>query len=134
MSPDPGLSELLRASVAGPAVMLVFPLAVSPAQFAGPGNAFELRVPSAGIARLAQFLWDSLAKDSAGSPRPVGPGLYPQSLFYAASGTYDLGHTCNTWTAEALAAAGLPVSAAGVVFAGQLVDQVRPLAEPVSAP
>jgi hypothetical protein len=45
-------------------------------------------------------------------------------VFYAATGTYDLSHTCNTWTAEALRAAGAPVSAAGVVFAGQLLDQL----------
>ena len=134
MAPDPGLADALRASAPGPAVMLVIPLAVSPDDFAGPGNVVPLRVTREGMARLAQFLWDSLAKDEAGNPRRVGAGLYPQSAFFAASGTYDLGHTCNTWTAEALAAAGLPVSAAGVIFAGQLVDQVRPLAEPASAP
>src|SRR5271165_1584522 len=38
-------------------------------------------------------------------------------------------HTCNTWTAEALRAVGLPVNAAGVVFAGQVLDQLPPLAE-----
>ncbi len=134
MAPDPGLADALRASAPGPAVTLVIPLAVSPEDFAGPGNVVPLRVTREGMARLARILWDSFAKDSAGAPRPLGPGPYPQSLFYAASGTYDLSHTCNTWTAEALAAAGLPVSAAGVVFASQLVDQVRPLAEPASAP
>jgi hypothetical protein len=66
----------------------------------------------------------SLAKDAAGMPRRLGPGPDPQSVFYAATGTYDLSHTCNTWTAEALRAAGAPVSAAGVVFAGQLLDQL----------
>ena len=43
----------------------------------------------------------------------------------AATGSYDLSHTCNTWTAEALHAAGVPMTAAGVVFAGQLLDQLR---------
>ena len=40
-----------------------------------------------------------------------------------------LTYTCNTWTAAALRVAGLPVSEAGVIFAGQVLDQVRPLAE-----
>ena len=56
-------------------------------------------------------------------------GPFPQSFFYASTKTYDLTHTCNTWTAAALRVAGLPVSEAGIVFAGQVLDQVRPLAE-----
>ena len=55
---------------------------------------------------------------------------FPQSIFYASTGPYNLGHTCNTWTAEGLQVSGLPVSAAGVVFASQVLDQVRPLLEP----
>ena len=38
-------------------------------------------------------------------------------------------HICNTWTAEALRVAGLPVSATGVVFAAQVLDQLPPLLE-----
>jgi uncharacterized protein with von Willebrand factor type A (vWA) domain len=44
----------------------------------------------------------------------------------------DLGHTCNTWTAEALRTAGLSVNASGVLFAGQVLDQLPPLLEPVT--
>jgi uncharacterized protein (TIGR02117 family) len=129
MSPDPGLADALRASMPGPAVMLVIPLFVSPGDFAAAGGeAIALDITREGMARLRQFLWRSFAKDEAAKPRPVGVGLYPQSLFYAATGTYDLGHTCNTWTAAAVAAAGLPLDPAGIVFAGQLVDRLRPLA------
>ena len=46
--------------------------------------------------------------------------------------TYNLGHTCNTWTVEALHVAGLPVTTSGVVFAGQVLDQLPPLLEPVT--
>ena len=62
--------------------------------------------------------------DKEGPPRRIGAGPYPQSVFYASTGTYNLAHTCNTWTAEALRVAGLPVNAAGVVFAGQVLDQL----------
>ena len=41
---------------------------------------------------------------------------------------YDLAYDCNRWTAEALASGGLPIKAQGVVFAGQIMGQVRQLA------
>jgi uncharacterized protein (TIGR02117 family) len=126
---NPGIGELLRAAVPGPAVMLVIPLQIAPEAFFGASNAFVIPVSPDGVQRLSQFLWGYLAMDKEGSPRRLSTGPYPQSLFYASTGTYDLGHTCNTWTAEALRVASLPVSAAGVVFAGQVLDQLPPLLE-----
>jgi uncharacterized protein (TIGR02117 family) len=119
-----GIADLLRAAVPGPAVMLVIPLQISPEAFFGASNVFVLSAPREGIQRLAQFLWDYLVLDQDGPPRRIGTGPYPQSVFYASTGTYNLGHTCNTWTAEAIQVAGLPINAAGVVFAGQLLGQL----------
>jgi uncharacterized protein (TIGR02117 family) len=130
MARHPGLGDLLRALVPGPAVLLVIPLQVSPAAFAGPANAFAIPVTPIGMERLSQFLWTDLAKDAEGAPRRIGAGPYPGSAFYASTGTFDLAHTCNTWTAEALRAGGLPVSPVGVVYAGQVLDQLPP---PVAA-
>jgi hypothetical protein len=75
--------------------------------------------------RLSDFLWNYLTVDEKGPPPRIGTGPYPRSVFYASTGTYNPGHTCNTWTAEALQAAGLPVNAVGVVFAGQVLDQLQ---------
>jgi uncharacterized protein (TIGR02117 family) len=124
MAQNPGVGDLLRATTPGPAVMLVIPLQISPEMFFGASNVFVLPAPPDGIRRLSQFMWDNLDKDETGAPNGIGVGPYPQSVFYISTGTYNLGHTCNTWTAEALRAAGLPVSAAGVVFAGQVLDQL----------
>jgi uncharacterized protein (TIGR02117 family) len=127
MARNPGLGDLLRAAVPGPAVMLVIPLGVRPTAYLGPANAWGIPLSRAGAARLSQFLWDSVAKNRAGEPIRAGAGPIPQSEFYAASGSYDAADTCNTWTAEALHAAGLPVSAAGVVLAGQVIGQIKNL-------
>jgi uncharacterized protein (TIGR02117 family) len=126
MARNPGLGDLLRATVPGPAVMLVIPLGVRPTDYLVPGNAWAIPLSREGAADLAQFLWDSVAKNQAGTPVRASDGPYPRSVFYAATGTYDASNTCNTWTAEALHAAGLPVTATGVVLAGQLVDQLPP--------
>jgi uncharacterized protein (TIGR02117 family) len=127
MAKHPDLGDVLRAAVPGPAVMLVIPLWVPPTTYIGPNNAWVIAVSRAGAVRLSQFLWNNLAKNGAGELERAGPGPYPQSVFYTVTGTYDAADTCNTWTADALRAAGLPVTVAGVVFAGQLVDQLPPL-------
>jgi uncharacterized protein (TIGR02117 family) len=127
MSQDPGIGDFLRAAASGPAVMLVIPLQMSPEEFFGASNVFVLPAPREGIQRLSEFLWRYLVNEQKGILDRVGTGPYPQSMFYASTGTYNLGHTCNTWTAEALHVAGLPVNAAGVIFAGQVLDQLPPI-------
>jgi uncharacterized protein (TIGR02117 family) len=131
MAQNPGIEDLLRAVVPGPAVMLVVPLEVSPEISARATDAFVLPISRDGLERLSEFFWNDLAKDPEEVPRRIGAGPFPQSVFFASTKTYDLTHTCNTWTAAALRVAGLPVSEAGVVFAGHVLDQVRPLPEAV---
>lgn len=134
MATNPGLADLLRALVPGPAVMLVRALHRSPAETFGTTNVYAIPVSREGMDRLSRYLWGYLEKDRQGGLRRAGDSPYPESVFYGAAGTYDIGNTCNTWTAEALNVAGLPVSAAGVVFAGQVVDGVRGLAVPALRP
>lgn len=130
MTPNVGLADLLAAALPASSVMLVIPIDDPPTAFFTAGSrVFAIPVTQEGIDHLSQFLWDYLEKDTQQVPRRIGDGPYPQSSFYASIGTYSLGNTCNTWTAEALHVSGLPVGAAGVVFADQVVDRVRPLVE-----
>jgi hypothetical protein len=62
-----------------------------------------------------------------GPIRPYARGPYDGSLYFIAKQKYSALHTCNTWVAEVLKAAGLRVHTAGVVFAGQLWTQARRL-------
>ncbi len=125
MTPHPDLSDLLRAVIPGPAVMLVIPLDSPPAEaFGGDTRVYAIPAARAGLARLSEFLWRYLSKQPDGTLRAAGSGLYPGSVFYAAEGTYDIAHTCNTFTAEGLRAAGLPVDPSGVVKVEQVTDQL----------
>jgi uncharacterized protein (TIGR02117 family) len=134
MARNPGIADLLRAAVPGPAVMLVIPLPIAPEVFFGAANTFVIPVSQDGVQRLSQFLGSYLAVDKEGFFRRISPGPYPQSAFYASTGTYNLGHTCNTWTAEGLRVAGLSVSAAGVIFASQVLNQLPALFETTREP
>jgi hypothetical protein len=53
--------------------------------------------------------------------------LVPNSRFYPSTGNFHILRTCNTWVAEALRYAGLPVTSRLVITAASLVRRVRSL-------
>jgi hypothetical protein len=57
----------------------------------------------------------------------IGPGPYSGSWYFESTQTYSGFHTCNTWVAEALRTAGVPVRSRGTLFAGQLWRQLKRL-------
>jgi hypothetical protein len=59
------------------------------------------------------------------TPGPHAVGSY--SAYYESVQRYSGLHTCNTWAAEVLSSAQLPVRSSGVEFAWQLWQQVRRL-------
>lgn len=58
--------------------------------------------------------------------REVLPGYGAHDVFYTASGTYHIGNTCNQWTSDQLAAAGVRIGAWSP-FAGGVMKWVPPL-------
>ena len=119
------LSEYLLGPFPGPAVIEVFALSTTAEQAYGTAGLVTLALPAGGAAALSAFIWDDLDRDRQDHLRLVGPGLFAGSLFYAARSGYALSHTCNTWAAQALHAAGLPVAAEGVVFSGQVMERAE---------
>lgn len=127
-SPNRGLPDMLRALLPGPGLLLVTALNSAPEAAFGADKVVRLSVSRSGLQGLQHFLAAAFAPQPDGAPQVVGPGPYPGSLFYAAAATYDLAHTCNTWVAQGLDAAGLGVAPGGLMFAGQLMHQVRQVA------
>lgn len=122
------VGQTLRALLPSQSAMLVTALKAPPAAAFGAGNVVVLHVTADGLANLQATIWDDLEHSAAGEPAMLGRGPYVGSEFYASRGTYDMFHTCNTWTAQMLDAAGLPVSASGVIFAGQVMRAARGVA------
>lgn len=83
-----------------------------------------VRITPLGLIRLRRYLVHSLSIARSGQALEVAVGPFPQSEFFASPLTYDAFHTCNTWTAHALATGGLPVEWSGVLFAGQVWAQL----------
>lgn len=79
----------------------------------------------AGFRRMLRAIGAKFERPEEGPAEPVAPGLYPESRFYDARGSFHLFNTCNTWTARMLRAGGVAVSPAGVVTAGQAMARLR---------
>ena len=127
MARAPTVSDAMNALFPGPAVLLVTPLYMPPRHSRPDAQVFELRLSTAGLDRLVNYLWAAFEKSADGMTRRLAAGPGAGSIFYAATGTYSSSYTCNTWTAEGLRVAGVAVTPSGVVFAGQLTDQLRSL-------
>jgi uncharacterized protein (TIGR02117 family) len=123
MAANPGVGTALRALFPAASVLFV-------QGHAEPPTYLEVRwlcLSPVQARRLHVYLAHYLRTQANGEPIDLGPGLSPDSRFFASTGTYDAFHTCNTWTAAALEYAGLPVSAQGVVFAGRVMSEIRSL-------
>jgi uncharacterized protein (TIGR02117 family) len=83
-----------------------------------------LCLDSAQFERLCHFLWHSLRRDSLGNALLSSLQASGWVRFYRAHGTYWGLQTCNTWVAQALSAAGLPLVWHGIVLAEQLFARV----------
>ncbi len=133
LSRDRSILTMIAALLPSPGAILVTALRASPSDAFGGFHVVPLRLTAAEMDRLVVFLSDDLDRAGSGAPLRIADGPYPGSAFYAASATYDAAHTCNTWTIEALAAAGLPLNPSGVVFASQAMSRVRAVSESQNA-
>jgi hypothetical protein len=86
----------------------------------------RLTVDEQGMRAIARFVAASFETGPDGAERFVGHGFDgPTSRFVAAKGSYYFPNTCNVWTAEALAAAGVPMMPPLAVTSRALIHQAR---------
>jgi uncharacterized protein (TIGR02117 family) len=123
-APPNAVSEYFIGPFPGTGAIHAVGLNAPPTEAYGERYTTVLHLPKGGSTSLSNFIWDDLAKDKDGKPTVVARSKNPDGLFYAAESRYNMFHTCNTWTADALQDAGLPVSGNGVVFAGGVMSQV----------
>jgi hypothetical protein len=112
----------------GPGLVLVTGLTGTPEQAFGDEGVIRLILTADQARRLEEFVLNTLAATD-GVPKVLATGPYDGSYYYFSTLRYSGLHTCNTWTAEALKAAGLPVHGFGVEFSGQVWRQVRHIAQ-----
>lgn len=74
------------------------------------------------IAAMRAAIAASFTRGPSGTITPTRDGLYGNSRFYTGVGCYHLTNTCNSWTANTLAAAGIPIGM--TLTASGVMDQV----------
>lgn len=62
---------------------------------------------------------------AAVTPIDAGPGIYGNSQFYIANGSYGALNTCNRWTASALQAAGINIAPRMSLTASSVLGAAR---------
>ena len=127
MTHDRGIGRLLGALWPGEGLVLLTGLEATPEAVFGATSMVRLTVNATQTQALEQFVWRTFATDQ-GKAKVLAPGPYDDSLYYASAIRYSGLYTCNTWTAEALRATGLPVHTFGVELSSQVWRQVRRLA------
>ena len=128
-APKPTFALALGAAFgANPAVVHMAGLPAHPRDVYPRSEVIELGLSPESFRRLVGALDATFARSGAARARANAPGLYSYSLFYPATGAFNLANTCNTWTARSLAAAGVPVDPAGVARAEEIMAQLRPIA------
>jgi uncharacterized protein (TIGR02117 family) len=125
IAPVHSMADLIIGPFPGNAAIQVSAVSVTAARAFPDLHVATLPLSPAGAAALSDFIWRTIAHDTAGQPQLIAKGPWPGSLFFASTHRYNLLYTCNSWTASALRHAGLPVHLSGVFFASQVMNQLR---------
>lgn len=128
MSPHPTLYDALAALFSSPSVMLVQGAPTMHALVPAGASYRWLCARRNEVRRVDAYLRTAL-RTVEGKPVRLGAGPRAGSAFFASSERYDALHTCNTWTADALRYAGLPVRVSGVIFSSQLEHRIGKLSD-----
>jgi uncharacterized protein (TIGR02117 family) len=128
-APDAGLGLALKAAFwSSGSILHVVGFKDAVENFYPSADIIGITLSEEGFQRLIQFISDTFSRPHPPAPAEARPGLFSNGRFYAAEGKFSVFRTCNTWVAEALSAAGLPISPGYVITAGNLSNRVRPLA------
>ena len=120
----PGVSEALAALMNAPGVVAVSGLPARPQEI---DDYAEVKVTPEGLTRMLGFVRQQVERDAAGRPSLLG-GFFRGRKLFDSRLRYNTDFTCNTWTLEALRAAGLPVRPQGVVWSRQVMRQAHHIA------
>jgi len=125
-NPDPGLGLAFKAAFwsSGSILHLVGINGAVANSYTG-AEVIEAGLSHQGLERLLGFISATFSRPQPGVATHSQPGLFPNSRFYPARGKFSLFRNCNTWVAEALRSAGLPVNSGLITTASSVGNQVR---------
>lgn len=111
-------------------VLHVVAVPYPPKRFFPESEVVAVSVPQAGYENLLLFVAASFTRAQGDDIVKLDSGLYGDSRFYRAEGTFHAFNTCNTWVADAVEQTGYPISSAGTITAKGVLSQLRRSIDP----
>lgn len=134
-APEASLGMMLRAALLPTDAVIQMSGLPGPVRETYPtAEIVALEIPGQAMRGAVAYIDASFARSGGRRARPVAEGREPFSQFYPATGRFHIFSTCNTWAAQALASAGLPVQVTGTITAENLMAQIRGFARRTQAP
>jgi uncharacterized protein (TIGR02117 family) len=125
-APDPGLGLALKAAFwSSRSVLHVMGFNDVVENYFSGTEMVRITLSDEAFRMLIEFVAAAFLRPDGPGPVPGLRGLTPNSRFYPATGRFHLFRTCNTWVAEALHAAALPIAPVYAFTAGNLSHQVK---------
>lgn len=126
LAPEATSGLALKAAFASTAsVLYIVGLRGPPTAYVSDDRIVAIALTEEGFDALCAFIHASYRKDTTGRASAIE--VTAGGRFYLAEGRYGLHNTCNTWTANALRAAGVPITPAGT--ASRVMRQVRQISK-----
>ena len=126
--PDPGIGLTLKAAFwSSGSTIHVVGVHGTPTTAYPNAEIITIAMTESELQRLVQFISKTFVRSSPQSASEARPGLSENARFYLAHGRFSILRTCNTWVAEGLQAARLPVNPSWVITAATLGRRVRSL-------
>jgi len=97
----------------------------TPQRYFPKNEILEISVHQPGYEKLLGYIADTFDRTSDGHITRLGPGLYGNSHFYRATGSFHTFNTCNTWVAKVIETSGYPITSDGIIRAENLLSQLR---------
>jgi len=116
---------LKAALLPTPSVMHVVGFDLPLEEYFPTSSIIQVELTEAGFDELCQHIADGHVRDDWGQAEWLGRGIYGNSRFYRANGSYYFPKTCNVWTARGLRKAGCPIVPGIAVNAGNVISQTR---------
>lgn len=107
----------------GDGVLHIAGFSIAPERYFYGGEVLALSLSNEAMTKLQHFIRDAFVLPGQGNR--LREGLYGDSHFYSAKGTFHLFNTCNSWVAEGLDRAGVPISTFLTITSGNVLRQTR---------
>lgn len=122
ITPELAVKALLWPS---DSVMHVVAMPTDPQTYFPQSEVIGLKLSTQAMEKLTAFIATTFAYSVNDRLIKMRPGLYGQSWFFVGAGSYHGLYTCNSWTADVLLSAGVPVDDWMTLTAASVMAQTR---------